>query len=199
MLDLPQPRVVHGGRMKCRHKPSTLQTHHELLPAHTGVMRCIAQPLRGSTTTKRASGSTYTNTNTPNRLHTHTHPPKRLAHPRSPIPPLSTLTSRATHAQDTRTPLHPAALASVPYGVVLVRVRVPHSSSNGLPPLMPPPHSSSDDPPPPLPSPLFSPEGLPPFMPSPYSHTPSLDTDLTRNTRAPHLIPQHWLLCHMGL
>ena len=37
----------------------------------------------------------------PNRLHTHTHPPKRLAHPRSPIPPLSTLTSRATHAHPT--------------------------------------------------------------------------------------------------
>ena len=38
-----------------------------------------------------------------NRLHTHTHPPKRLrlAHPRSPIPPLSTLTSRATHAHPT--------------------------------------------------------------------------------------------------
>jgi len=28
---------------------------------------------------------------------------------------------------------------------------------------------------------------------------PSLDTDLTRNTRAPHFSPQHWLLCHMGL
>jgi len=25
------------------------------------------------------------------------------------------------------------------------------------------------------------------------------DTDLTRNTRAPHFTPQHWLLCHMGL
>jgi len=37
----------------------------------------------------------------PNRLHTHTHPPKRLAHPRSPIPPLLTLTSRATHAHPT--------------------------------------------------------------------------------------------------
>jgi len=23
--------------------------------------------------------------------------------------------------------------------------------------------------------------------------------DLTRNTRAPHFTPQHWLLCHMGL
>ena len=29
--------------------------------------------------------------------------------------------------------------------------------------------------------------------------TSSLDTDLTRNTRAPHFNPQHWLLCHMGL
>jgi len=27
----------------------------------------------------------------------------------------------------------------------------------------------------------------------------SLDTDLTRNTRAPHFTPQHWLLCHIGL
>ena len=60
-------------------------------------MRCIAQPLRGNTTTKRAS-ETQTR---PNRLHTHTHPPKRLAHPRSPIAPLSTLTSRATHAHPT--------------------------------------------------------------------------------------------------
>ena len=56
----------------------------------------------------------------PNRLHTHTHSPRRLSHPRSPMPPLSTLTARATHAR----PLLPAALASVPYGFVLVRVRV---------------------------------------------------------------------------
>ena len=35
------------------------------------------------------------------QCHTHTHPPKRLVHPRSPIPPLSTLTSRATHAHPT--------------------------------------------------------------------------------------------------
>ena len=27
----------------------------------------------------------------------------------------------------------------------------------------------------------------------------SLDTNLTRNTRAPHFTPQHWLMCHMGL
>ena len=31
------------------------------------------------------------------------------------------------------------------------------------------------------------------------AHTSSLDTNLTRNTRAPHFTPQHWLLCHMGL
>ena len=45
----------------------------------------------GGTTTKKASDSTAR----PNRLHTHTHLPKRLAHPRSPMPPLSTLTARA--------------------------------------------------------------------------------------------------------
>jgi len=33
----------------------------------------------------------------------------------------------------------------------------------------------------------------------PLAHTSSLDTNLTRNTRAPHFTPQHWLLCHMGL
>ena len=48
----------------------------------------------------RWTASSQTQTH-PNRLHTHTHPPKRLAHPRSPIPPLSTLTSRATHAHPT--------------------------------------------------------------------------------------------------
>ena len=52
--------------------------------------------------------------------HNHTHPPKRLAHPRSPMPPLSTLTAHATHAR----PLHPATLASVPYGILLVQFRV---------------------------------------------------------------------------
>ena len=47
----------------------------------------------------------------PNRLHTHTHPPKRLAHPRSPIPPLSALTSRATHA-------HPTSPRSTGFGAI---------------------------------------------------------------------------------
>ena len=40
--------------------------------------------------------------------------------------------TRATHAQHTRTPLHPVALASVPYGVVLVRVRVCSVEHPGL-------------------------------------------------------------------
>jgi len=34
------------------------------------------------------------------------------------------LSRHRPHAQHTRTPLHPEALASVPYGIVLVRVRV---------------------------------------------------------------------------
>ena len=46
--------------------------------------------------------------------------PKRLAHPRSPMLPLSTLAARATHARK----LLPPELASVPYGFVLVRFRV---------------------------------------------------------------------------
>ena len=108
------------GTMKCRHKPSTVQKHHELFPINTGAMRCLAKPLRGSITTKKASDFTTR----PNRLHTHAHLPRRLAHPRSSMPPLSTLPARATHAL----PLHPAALASVPYGVVLVRVRIGHFS-----------------------------------------------------------------------
>ena len=111
-LDLLQPGVVHGGTMKCRHKSSTLQTHHELLPARNGVMRCIAQPLRGSTTTKRASDSTNTKT------------PLSASHPHPP----------------TQAPCTPA-----------------------------------------------------------LAHTFPLDTDLTRNTRAPYFTPQHCLLCHMGL
>ena len=76
-------------------------------------MPCTAPA--GSTTTKKAPDSTAC----PNRLHTHTHPSRRLAHPRAPMPPLSTLTARATHARQ----LHPAALASVSYGVILVRVQ----------------------------------------------------------------------------
>ena len=57
----------------------------------------------------------------PNRLHTHTHPPKRLAHPRSPMPPLSTLTSRATHA-------HPTSPRST--GFCVIRNCISSSSSS---------------------------------------------------------------------
>jgi hypothetical protein len=125
------------GRVKCRrlarHKPSPLRTHREL-----GVMRCLAHPLRGSTTTPTGASDCTT---IPNRLHTQALSPKRLAHPRSPIPPLSTLTARATHAR----PLHPAALASVLSGIVLVRVRVRshfdsmvRSASGQKPPVKPP-------------------------------------------------------------
>ena len=88
---------VHGGRAKCHHKPSILQTHHELFPTHTRVMR--HSPC-GEAPQQRGSLTPQTQTR-PNRLHTHTHPLMRLAHPRSPIPPLSTLTSRATHAHPT--------------------------------------------------------------------------------------------------
>jgi hypothetical protein len=79
-------------------------------------MRCLAEPLRGSTTTKEASDSTTRL----DRLHTHTHSPRLLAHPSSPMPSLSAQTARAALAP----PLHPEALASVSYGIELVRVRV---------------------------------------------------------------------------
>ena len=68
-LEFLRPRFVHGGRMKCR----ALRKHHGLFQAHTGVKRCLAQPLRGSTTTKKASGPV--STTRPNRFHTHTHSP----------------------------------------------------------------------------------------------------------------------------
>jgi len=56
----------------------------------------------GSTGAPQQRGPLTPQTQTrPNRLHTHIYPPKRLAHPRSPIPHLSTLTSRATHARPT--------------------------------------------------------------------------------------------------
>jgi hypothetical protein len=97
------------------------------------IMGCLANPLRGSTTTKRASDSSTR----PNRLHTHTHSPKRLAFPRSPITLLSTLTARATHAR----PLHPTALVSVPSEIVLARVRVPRTVNLFKAPT--PPRSSS--------------------------------------------------------
>jgi len=32
-----------------------------------------------------------------------------------------------------------------------------------------------------------------------HDRIPPLSTLTSRNTRAPHFTPQHWLLCHMGL
>ena len=61
----------------------------------------------------------------------------RPAHPRSPMPPLSKLTARATHAR----PLLPAALASVPYGFILVRVRVLFAKLGGAAGLYSWPHT----------------------------------------------------------
>ena len=58
-------------------------------------------------------------------------------------------------------------------------------------------HSAGFPPAPPRPK-----QARPPLLRAPgagCAHTSSLDTDLTRNTRAPHFTPQHWLLCHMGL
>jgi len=66
------------------------------IPESCGALHnpCVGAPQQ------RGPLTPQTQTN-PNRLHTHTHPPERLAHPRLPIPPLSTLTSRATHAHPT--------------------------------------------------------------------------------------------------
>jgi len=93
--------------MNHHHKPNLLQTHHKLLPAHTGVTRCLAQPPWGSTTTTSQQ-----------------HPP--IWAPCTTAPALnSSLVSDHTRVSHAHTrPLHPAALAFVPYGVVLVRVRV---------------------------------------------------------------------------
>ena len=99
-LDLPQPPVVRGGRMKCRHKPSILQTQQyncfQHIPESCGALHSSC----GGAPQQRGPLTPQTQTR-PNRLHTHTHPPKHLAHPRSPIPPLSTLTSHAAHAHPT--------------------------------------------------------------------------------------------------
>ena len=71
-----------------------------------GVDLCLGRQLGPLLQNARAQSllsqsNQATNETRPNRLHTHTHPPKRLAHPFSPIPPLPTLTSRATHAHPT--------------------------------------------------------------------------------------------------
>ena len=75
------------------------------------------KPPRGGATKKKADSTTphaLSASNT-HAHHNQAHCTTALAH----LPSL--LTERATHAH----PLHPAALAFVPYGIVLVRVRVP--------------------------------------------------------------------------
>jgi hypothetical protein len=84
----------------------------------TGSCGALHNPRRGAP--QQRGPLTSDSTTRPNWLHTHTHSPKRLAYPRSPIPPLSTLTARAA----LEPPFYPAALASVPSGIVIVRVRV---------------------------------------------------------------------------
>ena len=78
-----------------------------------GGLRRQQQQLRRQDSTLTSQHSLIGFTPTPT-------PPKRLAHPRSPMSPLMTLAARATHEP----PLHPAALASVPNEFVFVRVRV---------------------------------------------------------------------------
>ena len=75
--------------------------------SHTGVTRCLAQPPRGSTTTS-----------------SHQHPLIRAPCTTAPAQTSSLVSdhTRVSHAH--ARPLHPAALAFVPYGIVLVRVRV---------------------------------------------------------------------------
>ena len=66
----------------------------------------------------RATQRKHLSTNTPNRFH-NTRLLIQAPCTSALAPPLSPDLIRATHAR----PLHPAALASVPFGIVLVRVR----------------------------------------------------------------------------
>ena len=54
--------------------------HIMIFSTNTGVMRCLAQPLRGGTTIKRAPDATTR----PNRLHTHTHSARSADWPHGP-------------------------------------------------------------------------------------------------------------------
>jgi hypothetical protein len=95
---------------------NTSRTVSSTFRGHAVPCKTPAGKHHGMYTTNKASDSTTR----PNRLHTHTHSPKRLAHPRSPIPSFSTLTARATLAR----PLHPAALSSVPLGLYLRGIQI---------------------------------------------------------------------------
>ena len=82
----------------------------------SGSRGATDKPPRGGATKKKADSTTphaLSASNT-HAHHNQAHCTTALAH----LPSL--LTERATHAH----PLHPAALASVPYGIVFVRVRV---------------------------------------------------------------------------
>ena len=100
LADMGQPGwlpLVLAGLAQASRAPTATTNH---VPESCGALHSPC----GGAPQQRGPLTPQTQTR-PNRLHTHTHPSKRLAHPRSPIPPLSTLTSRATHAH----PLHPAA------------------------------------------------------------------------------------------
>ena len=94
-------------------------------PTHTGATRCLAQPPRGGTTST-----------------SHQHPLIRAPCITAPAHTASLVSdhTRVSHAH--ARPLHPAALAFVPYGIVLVRVRVrPNTTRTRLhvPAATPPP------------------------------------------------------------
>jgi hypothetical protein len=107
-----------------------------MFPTQTGVTRCLAQPRVGAPQQQKAD-PTATTTPPSASQHRPTHP-SALHHPRSRIPLLSSDHIRATHkssqvctpqnSKSTRPttharPLNPEALASVPPGILLVRVR----------------------------------------------------------------------------
>ena len=103
-------RVMHGGRMKFRHKPNALRAHYELIQHIPGPCGALHSPCggasqqRGPLTHQHALiGFTHRPTH-PGALHTRAHP----------YPPFSTLTARATHVR----PLLHEKLTSLPSGVV---------------------------------------------------------------------------------
>ena len=104
-----------AGAQLAAHSQPALPVNCFQQPTNTGVTWCLAQPLWGSTTTKKASltpqhaliGFTPTPTH-PSAFHTRARPCLLSRHR---LHAQRTRNARATHAL----PLHPAALASVPY------------------------------------------------------------------------------------
>jgi len=99
---------------------------HSFCRSSRCLLRCTRSSPCGGAPQQRGPLTPQTITR-PNRLHTHTHPPKRLAHPRSPMPPLSTLTSRATHA-------HPTSLRSTGFCAIWGCISSSSSPSPAAPP-----------------------------------------------------------------